>query len=825
MNAPTSRHVPATPPVPNEGETERRRLEELVGEYVAKSYRGIIPVSPRRKNPVHTGWPERHPVLTAEDVRREWRHAPRNIGLRHDHTVVIDVDIQGEAEAFLQQHSIDLTALQQGPCITRPDGNLKPVFRLPHDLEGDPTTSKHQNAAGQMVVEIRTGGGAQDILPGSVHPDGGHYEWANTDGHIPRFDALPAAPPALIQLAVHGFEGPTEEDDLPTKGPSRPYTNEAKARFRREAEVGPLLAELGYVQKGRRYLAPNSKTGEPGVTILTAKDDSAEIAHNHHGSGTLSPETTYNAFELLLVIHGGDEQAALKDARSRLGMPPFVPGLNRIRLGSSASKADDPGLADTDVANAKRLEHLLAGKVAYTPGIGWLMFTGTHWQRVTDEHLIVYAQRCLSQQVYREAAAASDKASAADDKDERKTLNATAETLLKWANRCESRRVIVDAVALLKSRVLTPTDQWDRHPFLLNVENGTIDLRTGELRPHDPRDRITKLASVKYDLNAQHTAVDATRELLQIDGREDYMQASLGACLTGETPNENLWLLIGGAGTGKSTLLEAAAAVLGPGYAAHIDTATLIETRFNSNPGSPRPDLLALQGARLAIGRELPNNARLRSADIKALTGGDTIVARAPYGREPVAFRPQFKLFIHSNYTPKVDWDDEGVQRRLVQIPFTAKPTKPNPSIKRALLEDPTARSAMLNWLLKGARAWIESGYQLDAPDLVREATAQYWRENDPFHLWAEDNVRFDQPEVFTLVSDIYSSYKDWAKSINEKPASIRSLGQWLRKQKCVSKRGSDGRGWLGVQLIGQVGGRITVGDVPGRDYNPQGYS
>jgi putative DNA primase/helicase len=347
------------------------------------------------------------------------------------------------------------------------------------------------------------------------------------------------------------------------------------------------------------------------------------------------------------------------------------------------------------------------------------------------------------------------------------------------------------------------TDTLDADPWLLNVQNGLLDLRTGTLRPHDPAALCTKVAPVMFDLDAQHPALDALLDVLDQDGRADYLRAIAGQALTGKQA-KRFYVWTGPSGTAKSTTADMLAAVLGP-YAVAVDAGTLLVSNQGPSAGGARADLVAMFGSRLAIAAELPNGGRLDSAIVKRLTGGDPIIARAPYAPELLTFRPAHTLVMHANNDPKMDWTDDGMRHRVVPVPFTVRPKNPDPAVRDALLNDPAARSAVLAWATAGAVAWYANGQQdPEQPDLVKTRKVQYLRDMDPFTVWAEEVLDDHRnPTAWTSNADITKSYKHWCEANGERPNG--ALNRWLqdnmRALGGTPQKHRGARGWSGIQL------------------------
>ena len=169
----------------------------------------------------------------------------------------------------------------------------------------------------------------------------------------------------------------------------------------------------------------------------------------------------------------------------------------------------------------------------------------------------------------------------------------------------------------------TTSDQWDVDPWLLNTPGGTIDLRTGELRPNTQDDYITKVAAVTPAgdcptwLRFLAAITDGDEEL------QDFLQRVFGYALTGVTTEHALFFLYGTGGNGKSVFINTISGIL-----AEYHKAAPIET-FTASQSERHPtDLAGLRGARCVTAVETEEGRKWAESKIKALTGGDPISAR-----------------------------------------------------------------------------------------------------------------------------------------------------------------------------------------------------
>ena len=470
-------------------------------------------------------------------------------------------------------------------------------------------------------------------------------------------------------------------------------------------------------------------------------------------------------------------------------------GLTKSSANGSSNNGSKPIIESdtlTDVGNRERFVKQHKDNFRFNPQLGWLTWTGQRWEKDLTEQ-VNEAAILTVRNIYREVA----------DCDDRMQRDA----LLKHAKASESRAKIESMVSLAKSsqEMLIRTEELDSNPWLFNVANGTLNLKTRELQPHNLYDYITKYSDVNYDPSAKHQAVEQLLDLLQEDNRAEFLQRSLGSCLIGEVYNEFLWYLVGKAGTGKSTLMEAVMAVLGE-YAATTDTSLIIKNN-NQNPSAPRPELLTLRGARLVVAKEIPKNTRLNATDIKAMTGGDTMVARALYSNELISFAAEFKLFIHSNFDVKVDWDDDGIKRRLFRVPFNTKPKKLDLNFKNTLKTDPIALSALLNWLFKGFVNWVDNNYDLAIPEDIKNYTKEFWQDADPFYEFAGERLCFTNSEAITPSNDIWQAYQSYCEQDKRQPRRKNELWAWLTKNGC-----HDGRRTIRTKSGGQKQVRVRLG-------------
>jgi len=325
------------------------------------------------------------------------------------------------------------------------------------------------------------------------------------------------------------------------------------------------------------------------------------------------------------------------------------------------------------------------------------------------------------------------------------------------------------SLAAADPRVIAPDDGFDAAPHLLNVANGTIDLRTGQLRPHRSSDLLTRLIEVEYDERATCPRfLQFLDEVLKEDEElQAFLQRAVGYSLTGETREQVLFFLVGHGGNGKTTLLEVLRALLAP-YAAAADMATFLPSRSDRI----REDLFALKSARFVTAVEAGEQT-LDEVLLKRISGGDFLRARTLY-RKSQEFRPEFKLWFAMNQLPAIRGTDDGIWRRVRVLPFEARIAK----VDHHLLEKLQAElPGILTWAVCGSRDFYEHGLQ--SPARVRETVHTYRLENDPVAAFLQDCcVR--EPLAKTVAGELYQAYVAWCFETVRPVLSTTAFGRAL---------------------------------------------
>lgn len=337
-------------------------------------------------------------------------------------------------------------------------------------------------------------------------------------------------------------------------------------------------------------------------------------------------------------------------------------------------------------------------------------------------------------------------------------------------------------------------DEWDADLWRLNTPGGVVDLRTGEIRPHDRADRMTKITTI--------TPVPGRpcptwqRFLGQVTGGDDalmaYLQRMAGYCLTGATSEHALFFLYGTGANGKSVFVNTLFTLLGD-YAANAPMDTFMESRGDRHP----TDLAGLRGARLVGATETEQGRRWNESKLKEVTGGDRISARF-MRQDFFTYVPQFKLVIAGNHKPAIRNIDEAMRRRLHLIPFTltVPPGQRDHQLPNKLLAE---AEGILHWAVAGCLAWQREG--LKPPRSVVEATEEYFEAEDALGRWLEERcVR--HPNATALTAELFSDWKQWAEAAGEFVGALRRFSDLLLARGFDKWRNPSGvRGFVGLEL------------------------
>ncbi len=436
----------------------------------------------------------------------------------------------------------------------------------------------------------------------------------------------------------------------------------------------------------------------------------------------------------------------------------------------------------TEIGNAERLVAKYGNDIRFCHEWNkWLIWSGTHWQIDLTGEIDRMAKETV-RAIYSEAFL---------QKDEEKRA-----ALAKFAARSETSRAINAMVTLARSEQGIPvlSDELDSNIWLLNCKNGTLDLKTGNLKPHNRSDYITKYVPVEYNPIADCKEWATFLERI-MDGKKDlisFLQRAIGYSLTGSTREQCLFILYGSGANGKSTFLETIAELLS-GYAQRTPTDTLMAKDTSSVPN----DLARLKGSRFVIASEAEEGKRFAESLVKQLTGSEKIAARFMRA-EFFEFLPHFKLWIGTNHKPIIRGSDMAIWRRIRLIPFNVTIPEPerDKELPRKLRKE---LSGILNWAIMGCLEWQRKG--LGEPEEVQAATEGYRNEMDAIGRFIQDCC-ITGVERSTKSSELYKVYRDWCRENNEYELTQTKFSIRIEERGFTKQKTRIGNYWNNIAIL-----------------------
>lgn len=730
-------------------------------------------------------------------IRKWWARWPNaNVGINcgASSLAVVDVDTKGDVPGMenwrelVAEYGRDIEATC---CVETPSGGLHFYFSVPDEVHVSSGNSKL--AAG---IDVKSQGGYV-VAPPSVTPVG-EYLWA-----------LGCEPECLepVQLpdALHTRLAKQERGSVP-------LSPDVRVRKPVSGEIDRVRRALKRLSQSRcdrydEWLAVGMALRELGDDGLDLWDEWSQGSPSYRPGVCAAKWATFGSYE---------------------GRPLTLASLYAWARDDSGET--DPATLLSDVGNAHRFVNRYGDRFRYcAPLGGWLYWDGKRWARDTDGAALRAAMDTMLA-LYDEASAALREAQKAiqqardaatnggteldiQAQEQLKSAAQRAHRLLSWANKSQAMPrldAMLRAAAALPPIASNP-EQYDADPWLLNVANGTLDLRTNELHSHTPSDLLTKLAPVDFDPTAKGEAWTAHLELfLPDDDVRRQVQRDLGMSLVGTNLEEMFPIWYGIGANGKSTTARVIQAVLGD-YVRQAAPNLLIERRHEQHP----TEMADLAGARAVFSTEVGRGARLDEAKVKALTGGD--MQKARYMRQDFFEFPQtWTILLLVNHKPSIAGTDNGIWRRVRLIPWDVSLAEDDERRRpqgEVIDEMVSEGAAVLGWLVEGLRDWQREPRWRAAT--VSAATSEYRGEQDRLAAFVGDCC-VEGPHLSAPASELYETYESWAQKVAQEPLSKNRFGEALRERGYQSQqRRVDGRMtrlWLGIGLLHEDGDDDSLG-------------
>lgn len=342
-------------------------------------------------------------------------------------------------------------------------------------------------------------------------------------------------------------------------------------------------------------------------------------------------------------------------------------------------------------------------------------------------------------------------------------------------------------------RIVVMPEQLDSDPWLLNTQNGIVELKTGRVMPHDPKAMCTCIAGSAVDANE---GAELWREFLRGVTQGDalleaYLQRVAGYCATGATTEDVLVYLFGIGANGKGSFAEALAHVLGD-YARVFPAEVLMESKGERHP----TELAQFMGVRFALTSEPSSNAAWNDSRVKSLTGDTTISARYMRG-DFFTFPRTHKTIVIGNHMPRLSAVTNAIRRRVQMVPFRAV-FQQSPGIGMRERLKAEAGGAILAWIVQGARDWQSAGTA--PPAVVSDMTTEYLEDEDLIGQWIGERCE-RQAAAFERSSDLHRNYSAWCEGQGVRPKSNSALSEHLSSAGFKKRKTMLGKVFDGLSL------------------------
>lgn len=678
------------------------------------------------KKPQHNNWETREYTsdMLAEDF--SWEHAA--IGLRWGQGHC-DVDLETPLVA-----SIGAVLLPPTPMIWGHLGSDK-LHRV-YACTPKNKTTKIRRANKEVLAEVR-GEKGQSVIPPSP--------WLDTKG-------------TKVVQGLYGWLDPAWDFSVPI-----PEIDVRELEVQvKEVVFAAVMAEMWPTMDGSRH---DAMIGIAGMLLKGGRDADrvalicrciTEFGHDGDPGDRLQiAKTTASR------LANGEEVAGYSMLEAALGpeTAKWAAGLFHLPAEKVSSVG---GQTLNDVGNAELFVKLFGNDVMYLRiKKDWAGYDGRRWDIESGS----FIEQAKAKATVKHMEALAPTLKTATDR----------QAMRIHAIKSGSANAVGAMIRMARDVLSRNSAHLDVDPWLLNVLNGTLNLKTGELQPHRAEDYLTKLAGVEFDPKAECPQWKAYLEKTFRGDQKliNYIQRWSGYCLTGSAGEQKIQFCYGNGANGKTTYLEVMLGIMGE-YGMKTPVETVMKTKVAPAISN---EVARLRGARLVVTHEIQAEMRLAENVIKDLSGNDTKTARFLYG-EPFDFKPVMKLIMYGNYKPIVTGTDDGIWRRLFLVPF-----------KYTLSEDERIKDydeilvreegpGILNWCLEGCLRWQLTG--LMVPDAVAEATEEYREEMDVFGEFFGDYLVKGSGEKI-LMQHVYSGlYQPWCMETGEREMTKRRLIQKL---------------------------------------------
>ena len=620
---------------------------------------------------------------------------------------------------------------------------------------------------GGLNIDLR-GDGGWAAMPPSRHSSGRIYEWANGLLYTPFTEILPVFDPNWLPAP------PKVSTEVPVVDKNLIDTTDREVARAR----GWLRERPGAIEG----CGGDTYTYVTCCTILRDFNIDSSIAYELLAEWNMKCQPPWDAKALREKM-----QNALAHGTKPFGSMPDRPGRSKFVENDDSFYADLEKpvklYEDNDLGNGERYADRHSSRVRYCYEFGsWYHWDSNRWA-MDKVGFAMSMAKITAREIAREV-------TVLESEEDRKNKN-------KWSLKSRSSAGLKNMLHLAQSEGNIPVkaDAFDSDVWILNTPTGMVDLRTGDISPHDPDKLCTKMTQAGVDSTMETPTFD--HFMKQTFGNDDdlkrYVMQALGFSLTGSVKEHVFFFCYGTGANGKGTLLNLVMEMMGD-YAAATPEGLLMARQGDKHLA----ELIILKGLRMAVGAETQEDRRLNEARMKNLTGGDPITAD-PKGGAYITFKPTHSLWLLGNHKPRIKGVDNGVWRRTRLIPFDniVPDDEQDKDLNKKLWAE---RDGILAKLVAAAVDWYANGFiQCDA---VERATNAYRSEEDAFGQFIDNMCVTGPTEVCAKVA-LREAYLEWVRRSGVRELTERSMNERVKRLGYKEIRRGTQRYWSGLNVQG----------------------
>lgn len=467
-----------------------------------------------------------------------------------------------------------------------------------------------------------------------------------------------------------------------------------------------------------------------------------------------------------------------------------------------------------DVGNARRFLDACGNEVRYCAAEEqWYAFDGIQWRPATTTHIERMAYQKLEESYLKEAQYFKERNAFG-------YMDNLQKQAAKRGVESGNTRTVKACVKAAEFMNIIEPEEFNTDPYWFHTKNGAVNLNV-KINREDNNVEV-ELSSILFNEPEQYFTQTAGASLKEMSNPEHpyhcpewirfvticaggnidvyrYLQkAAAYSVLTGDISEQKVFCLLGAGRNGKSLFINTLAEIAGD-YACKVEASLLCRNRFNEQNADVAKELYRMRGSRFVYSNEFGSGSTLNETFLKAITDGGNITARQLYSAA-IEYKPTYTLWFSTNHMPNLQTMDEGIRRRIVVIPFPVQ--IPENMIDRNLADKLRAEyDDILNWLLMGYVNYVLDG--LEPPEVIKNATAGYFEEQDVFLRFLKENYVMDEDGRIPA-SIVYQHYRIWCSETGETPVTLTKFGTHMKRLGVQRKRIKNGYGYLLKELATQ---------------------